>query len=160
MEGKVMRRKLFNTGMILTAIIAVAIVIQVSAPTPPLNQTEIEAAAVAYAQKTGLQNSPTNVVSKQITRGEFNARLDPFSNDSTDPANQVWLVIMKGDFTVNGLPDQNNAVTSTKFDNGWVLLGLDGKILGHGNQAPGYELDLNAPIRPIIAWPTPENPIK
>jgi hypothetical protein len=65
--------------------------------------------------------------------------------------------IILGNFAVAGPPLSDNSITLTQYNNGWILLSADGEIIGQGNQAPGYELDLNAPARPLIAWPTPEN---
>jgi len=96
-----MRRNFLGTSVFLIATIAAAILIWLStqnagaAPTPPLSQAAIESKAVVYAQHTGLQGTPTSIVSKQMTRAEFNTRLDPFSNDSTEATTQVWLVAMK-----------------------------------------------------------------
>jgi hypothetical protein len=159
-----MRRKLFVIGAFLIATTAIAIWFSAqkaaTAPAPPLPQAGIETKAIAYARQIGLQSRPTTITSKLIKKAEFNARVDPFSNDSSDAATQVWLVLMKGNFAVANPPLSNGDTTFTKFDNGWVLLSTDGAILGHGNQAPGYELDLNAPARPVSAWPTPQNPKK
>src|SRR5271157_4468079 len=155
-----MRRKLFRIGAFLLAITAMGVLIwflfQRAAATPahPLAQAAIETRAVAYAQQSGLQGTPTSITAKLMTMAEFNARLDPFSNDSTDMATQVWLVVVKGNFAVANPPPTTGNITFTKFDNGWVLLSTDGKIIGRGNQAPGYGLDLNIPAKPLTAWPT------
>jgi hypothetical protein len=158
-----MQRKLFGIGAFLIAAIAIGTMIWFSvhrtaaAPAPPLSQADIETKAVAYAQQNGLQGTPTSITSKLMTMAEFNVRLDPFSNDSTDAATQVWLVVMKGNFAVANPQLTNGDTTFTKFDNGWVSLSTNGTIIGRGNQAPGYGLDLNVPAKPLSSWPTQEN---
>ena len=161
-----MRWKILSFSVFLIAIAAIAILIwssllNVRASTKPLlTQSNIEATAVAYARKTGLQGSPTSIVSKQITPAEFNPRLDPFNDDSAEATSLVWLVVVKGDFAIAGPPLTNGNVIFTKYDNGWILLNINGEIIGQGNQSPGYEIDLNATARPLTTWPTPQNPKK
>jgi hypothetical protein len=165
-----MRRIQLGVGLLLVAAVVSVIVIQNSsrragAPTPSqpmagastLSQTEIEARAIAHAQRYGLGGSaPTSVASKQMTLGEFNTRFFPFRHDQADPSSLVWLVLIKGDVVVGNPPDMQGKPSSTRFDNIWVLLTPDGDIREWGAQTPGHELDFNA--TPITSRPTPVNP--
>lgn len=149
-------------GLFLTVVIAVVIVTWLLGPTAgaaPLTQTDIVARAIAHAHRVGLVGTPTSTVSKQMTLGEFNERLDPFNNvDKQDT--QVWLVVLKGNVVHENPPSRTGSISQTNYDNIWVLLNAGGEVIGWGSQSPNNELDLSASPKRLTKWPTPANPNK
>ncbi len=157
-----MRRTYLGIGVLAILVLALLAwgLAQQRAAASSLSQSEIAAKAIAYANSVGLQGTPTSVVSKQMTLDEYSARLDPFGNYAGRENTLVWLVVMKGNVAARNAPDSKGNVTFTGYDNIWVLLSTQGEIMGWGAQAPGYELDLNAPPQRITKYPAPSNPNK
>lgn len=132
------------------------------APTVVPQQKDIEAKAVAAAQRglmyARLQGQPTSVTSKQMTLGEFEARLDPFSRDPRDKATTVWLVFINGDVQVGSPLAADGSEGVTPYDNMWLLLSVTGDVMSSGAQAPGHALNLSQPPAPLTSWPTAVGP--
>lgn len=157
-----MRKKLFGISFILVVtIVALSVVLFAGQPAgaAPLSQTDITTTAVAFAQRVGLQGQPTSVIAKQMTTAEFNARLDPFSNEDHQDT-QVWLVVMKGNVVHVNPRGPQGEISQTGYNNIWVLLTIDGQVTGWGSQSAGNELNLSVPANPLTKWPAPVNPNK
>lgn len=118
-----------------------------------LTQGDIEAKAVTFAHRHGLQSEPTNILSKRITIKEFDARLDPFANEPSDSQdNQVWLVSLRGKVVWGNPPLVNGNASYTSANNMWILLDTNGNATAWGSE--DSQVDPNSAIpTPVQSWP-------
>jgi hypothetical protein len=123
----------------------------------PLPQSKIESIALSHARSVGLKGVASVRQSKLMTLDEFNSRLDPFSSQGSDQT-KVWVVDIEGNVTVKHPMNEKGEIPYTEFSNIWVLLDRKGHVLGWGNQSPGQELNLDAPVHRIESWPSPAAP--
>jgi hypothetical protein len=128
-------------------------------PPGALSQHDIETRIVTRAQDrvdfAHLEGSPTSVTSRLMTFGEFKARFDPSSQDSTPLDTLFWFVVIKGNITIAGAPRQDGGDPRIYADHLWVLVETNGRIRASGKYGTAANLDkaLAAPIPVWTPWP-------
>lgn len=142
--------------IVIVGVVLLAHVVS-QADASPLPQSKIKSIALTHARNVGLKGVATVKRSSLMTLDEFNSRLDPFSSEGGDHT-KVWVVDIRGKVTVNHPMNEKGEIPQSEFSNIWVLLDRKGHVLGWGNQSPGQELNLDAPVHRIESWPSPAAP--